>query len=44
MNGEEPSAIDLDFPSVEDGVQGMLFIDAVVNSSQSDQKWYKMEE
>ncbi len=44
MSGEEPSEVDLDFPSVDDGVRGMLFIDAVVSSSQSDQKWYKMEE
>lgn len=44
MSGEEPSEVDLDFPTVDDGVRGMLFIDAVVSSSQSDQKWYKMEE
>jgi hypothetical protein len=29
----------LDFPKVEDGVRGMAFIDTVVASSQSDQKW-----
>ena len=44
MNGEEPSEIDLDFPTVEDGVRGMLFIETVVAASQSDQKWYPMEE
>lgn len=44
MSGEEPNEIDLDFPSVEDGVRGMLFIKTVVEASQSDQKWYPMEE
>ncbi|MEM9987541.1 MAG: Gfo/Idh/MocA family oxidoreductase, partial [Bacteroidota bacterium] len=42
LSGEEPNAIDLDFPTVEDGVRGMRFIEAVVASSQSDQKWYQV--
>ena len=29
----------LDFPTVEDGIRGMAFIDNVVASSQSEQKW-----
>ncbi|MDW3651640.1 MAG: Gfo/Idh/MocA family oxidoreductase [Bacteroidia bacterium] len=41
VEGREPSAIDLDFPSVEDGVRGMAFIENVVASSKSDQKWHK---
>ncbi len=40
MNGETPSAIDLDFPTIADGVRGMAFIEHVVASSESDQKWY----
>ncbi len=40
MNGETPSEIDLDFPTIEDGIRGMAFIENVVASSQSDQKWY----
>jgi len=28
-----------DFPGVEDGIRGMAFIDNVVLSSKSDQKW-----
>jgi predicted dehydrogenase len=39
MQGETPSAAMLDFPRVEDGVRGMAFIENVVASSQSDQKW-----
>ena len=40
LNGEEPSEFDMDFPSVEDGIRGMAFIETVVASSDSDQKWY----
>jgi predicted dehydrogenase len=43
ISGEAPSAIDLDFPTVEDGVRGMQFIAAVVASSESDLKWYPLE-
>lgn len=31
-----------DFPTVEDGLRGMEFIEAVVASSASDEKWYKI--
>jgi predicted dehydrogenase len=37
--GEKPSELALDFPSVEAGVRGLLFIETVVASSKSDQKW-----
>ncbi|MFD0939308.1 Gfo/Idh/MocA family protein [Pedobacter boryungensis] len=40
QNGEKPSAEMLDFPNAEDGVRGMAFIENVVASSKSDQKWY----
>ena len=39
MNGEAPTAEMLDFPSVEEGVRGMAFIDHVIASGSSDQKW-----
>jgi hypothetical protein len=32
-----------DFPSVEDGIRGMAFIDNVVKSGQSNEKWTKYE-
>lgn len=41
LSGKQPKAIYLDFPSIEDGVRGMLFIDKVVTSSKSKQKWTK---
>lgn len=40
LEGEKPTEHMLDFPSVEDGIRGMAFIENVVASSQSDQKWY----
>jgi predicted dehydrogenase len=36
---------DLDFPTIDDGVRGMEFIDAVVRSGKQDEvKWFKMSE
>lgn len=40
MQGGTPTAEMLDFPTVEDGVRGMAFIENAVASSQSDQKWF----
>ena len=40
LDGQEPTAEMLDFPGVEEGVRGMAFIENVVASSQSNQKWY----
>ncbi len=39
LSGSEPTKEMLDFPSVEDGIRGMAFIDNVVASSKSDKKW-----
>ncbi len=39
IDGTTPSKEALDFPSVEDGIRGMAFIDNVVASAQSDKKW-----
>ena len=41
MMGETPSKEMLDFPQVGEGVRGMAFIDKVVESSQSSEKWTK---
>ena len=40
LQGITPTEEMLDFPRVEDGVRGMAFIENVVASSQSDQKWH----
>jgi len=37
--GEEPDELALDFPKVEDGLRGMLFIETVLESAKSDAKW-----
>lgn len=39
LNGEQPKEEWLDFPSVEEGIRGMAFINNVVESGGSDQKW-----
>jgi predicted dehydrogenase len=39
LDGTEPTAEMLDYPQVDEGIRGMAFIDNVVKSSESDQKW-----
>jgi len=39
LEGKEPEPEYLDFPTVQDGVRGMAFIETVVESSKSDRKW-----
>ncbi len=43
LDGTEASKEALDFPSVDEGVRGMAFIDSVVASAQSDLKWTEYE-
>jgi predicted dehydrogenase len=42
LSGEEPKPEHLDFPGIVDGVRGMAFIEAAVQSSQSSQKWTRL--
>lgn len=37
----EPEECCLDFPSIKDGIEGMLFVDTVVNSSAQNAAWIK---
>ena len=39
LEGKEPPAEALDFPTVYDGLRGMQFIDSVLASAESDSKW-----
>jgi hypothetical protein len=39
--GREPDPIYMDFPSVQDGVRGMRFIQQVIASGTSQKKWVK---
>ncbi|MCY4599252.1 MAG: Gfo/Idh/MocA family oxidoreductase [Acidobacteria bacterium] len=40
--GEEPDPLALDFPNVEDGLRGMLFIETAVRSARSTEKWTRL--
>lgn len=42
-DGQTPTDEQLDFPNVQDGVRGMQFIDTVVQSHASTEKWTKFE-
>jgi predicted dehydrogenase len=42
IQGITPEPAWLDFPGAEDGVRGMLFIEKVIASGKSDQKWIPM--
>ena len=39
INGVEPNQLALDFPGVEAGVRGLLFIETVIKSCRSKTKW-----
>jgi predicted dehydrogenase len=43
INGETPTAIITDYPKIEDGVRGMAFIEAVVESSRKNAAWTKIQ-
>lgn len=42
IDGVEPDPAYLDFPTVEDGVRGMKFIDAVIESGHQNAAWIKI--
>jgi len=44
LKGETPKAEWLDFPGIEDGVRGMLFIEKVIESGKSERKWIDVGE
>jgi predicted dehydrogenase len=39
ITGEKPDPLAMDFPGVDDGLRGMLFIETVLESNQSKEKW-----
>ena len=41
MKGEQPKDEWLDFPSIQEGIRGMAFIENVVKSGKSTEKWMK---
>ena len=42
VNGEEPAEGDLDFPTVDDGIAGVRFIHACVESSKNNAVWVEI--
>lgn len=42
LNGETPNPLHLDFPTVEDGIRGMNFIDKVIESGNQGAVWVKV--
>jgi predicted dehydrogenase len=42
IEGHEPDPLYTDFPTVYDGVRGMQFLESVVRSSNSKEKWIKL--
>ena len=42
LEGISPDPLYLDFPSIDDGIRGMQFLNKVVESSRSKEKWTKM--
>ena len=42
IRGVEPDPLALDFPTVDDGLRGMLFVEAVVASAASGEKWTRV--
>jgi len=43
LAGEKPDPLALDFPDVDDGLRGMIFIETVLESARSEQKWTPMK-
>lgn len=42
INGEEPNDFDLDFPTIDDGIRGMQFVETVIKSGKSNAKWIRI--
>jgi hypothetical protein len=43
MTRTKPDPLALDFPTVDDGLRGMLFIETLLASNKSSKKWTKMK-
>ena len=41
--GETPSEFAIDYPKIDDGIRGMAFIEAVVESSANNAAWTKFD-
>lgn len=41
LEGKEPDPLYADYPTVQDGVRGMQFIERTIKSGKSNQKWVR---
>lgn len=44
LEGREPDALTLDYPKIADGIRGMAFLDAAVQSSANNARWTALPE
>lgn len=44
IDGTEPDSMVTDYPTIEDGIRGMAFIEATVKSSQNNAAWTSLDE
>ncbi len=44
VSGEKPDPLMLDFPGIEDGVRGMIFIETALASAKGNEKWTPFKE
>jgi predicted dehydrogenase len=42
MNGQKPTALELDFPAIDDGIRGLQFVEAAVKSGRGNARWVKL--
>lgn len=42
MAGKKPTAMELDFPTIDDGIRGLQFVEAAIKSGNAKAKWVKM--
>ncbi len=42
LDGREPDAVSLDYPKIADGIRGMAFIEAAVESSRHNARWTEL--
>jgi predicted dehydrogenase len=42
IDGKKPTAMELDFPTIDDGIRGLQFVAAAIKSGKANAKWVKM--
>jgi predicted dehydrogenase len=42
IDGKKPTALELDFPTIDDGIRGLQFVEAAIKSGKANAKWVKL--